>query len=151
LITKDQNGRIEVFTLHRDGEQMLPVFSFEEEAEIFLRLLGRGVGEDWQIKESGAGELVSVLLGPCAGVKAVALDPLPEMLAERTVGLVSLERERFVEGIMARRRRPLGLCEAARGASRDGEWSRRSEAGHCPPEVMMHSKEKGMPIWICSS
>ncbi len=64
---------------------------------MFLRL--RGEGEDWQARESGAGELVSMLYGPCADVKEVALDPLPEMVAERTVGLVSLLRERFIEAI----------------------------------------------------
>ena len=40
LIAKSENSRIEVLTLDRDGEEMLPVFSHEEEAEMFLRLLG---------------------------------------------------------------------------------------------------------------
>jgi hypothetical protein len=37
-----------------------------------------------------------VLYGPCARVRAVALDPLPEMVAEGTIELVSLNRSRFV-------------------------------------------------------
>ena len=41
----------------------------------------------------------------CADVKEVALDPLPEMVTERTVGLVSLLRERFIQVITARRSR----------------------------------------------
>ena len=46
------------------------------------------------------GELVSVLYGPCAGVKKVALDPLPpEVGGEEMIGLVSLSRERFVMGL----------------------------------------------------
>jgi hypothetical protein len=130
LIAKNGNGRIEVLTLERDGEGMLPVFSHEEEAEMFLRL--GSVGEEWGVSESWAGELVSVLYGPCAGVKEVALDPLPEMVAERTVGLVSLLRERFIEHITARRRLVtpselgwgLSLCE--------DEQSWRSEQDRCP-------------------
>ena len=52
--------------------------------------------------ESTAGELISVLYGSCGSVKRVALDPLPEMLLERTVGLVSLSRERFVDLVLSR-------------------------------------------------
>ena len=120
LIAKSENDPIEVLILDRDGKEMLPVFSHEEEAEMFLRLL-RKVGEDWRVRESRAGELVSVLYGSsCADVKEVALDPLPEMMAERTIGLVSLLRERFIQVITARRRRgrelwELGLVSAPRG------------------------------------
>ena len=73
----------------------MPVFGHEEEAELFLWLEDRNHG--WWTRESSAGELTSVLYGLCNGVKKVVLDPLPRMLAEKTVGLVSLERERFVD------------------------------------------------------
>ncbi len=43
-----------------------------------------------------------MLYDPCMGVKHVALDPLPEMVAERTLGLVSLSRERFLELMLSR-------------------------------------------------
>jgi hypothetical protein len=91
------NGRRDVFTLPYQGEEMLPVFSHREEAEMFLRL--GSVGYDWRASESGARELVSFLCGPCADVRNVALDPLPEMVADRSVGLVSLCRERFLRRI----------------------------------------------------
>jgi hypothetical protein len=68
---------------------------------MILRFEGATGG--WRARESGAGELVSVLSGPCAGVKKVALDPSPEMVVEGTVGLVSLHRESFIGLIMARR------------------------------------------------
>jgi hypothetical protein len=106
LIVKHENDWIEALTL--DCEKAVAIFSHEDEAEMFLRL--EDVGEDWRISESGVGELVSVLYGPCAGVKEVVLDPLPEMVAERTVGLVSLDREYFIECITARRKRFL-FCE----------------------------------------
>ena len=119
LIARNEHRRIEVFTL--DCKKTLPVFSHEEEAEMFLRL--EGVGEGWRVNESRGGELVSMLYGPCMDVKEVALDPLPEMVAERTVGLVSLDRERFIRGIMARRR----FREPDRGSS-PREFERRSAA-----------------------
>jgi DNA-binding NarL/FixJ family response regulator len=92
LITRNVNGRMEMLTLDRDGRKMLPVFSHEEEAEMFLRL--GGIGENWRITESEAKELVSVLHRAGAGVKDVALDPLPEMVTEKTIRLISLPRER---------------------------------------------------------
>lgn len=68
---------------------------------MFLDLGGFEAG--WRIRESAAGELVSVLYGLCAGVSEVALGPLPEMVVDRTVVLVSLDRERFVDRITGRR------------------------------------------------
>ena len=70
LIARNEHGRIEVLTL--DCKQTLPVFSNEDEAEMFLRL--EGVADGWQVSESRVGELVSMLYGPCTGVKEVALD-----------------------------------------------------------------------------
>jgi len=97
LIARNDNRRLEVLTTGEPGgEEVLPVFSHEEEAEMFLRL-GQGGFDRWQARESTAGELISVLYGPCAGVERVALDPLPETVAETRANLfVSLDRERFV-------------------------------------------------------
>ena len=104
LLARNENGRLEVLaTCLAGGEEALPVFSHEEEAELFLRLWEVGF-DGWQVRESTAGELISVLYGPCASVERVALDPLPEMLVERTVGLVSLSRERFVDLVLSRTR-----------------------------------------------
>ena len=129
LITKNYNGRMEVLTIYRRGEQLLAVFSHEDEAEMFLRLSGlSGTGEGWQASEHRSGELISVLYGPCRGVKEVALDPLPEMVAYCTLGLVSLLRERFIE-VITSRRRPLELWETGGVTSSQckGEQSLKSE------------------------
>ena len=99
LIAKNQNGHIEVLTIRCGREKALPVFSFEEEAEMFLRF--GSVGEHWRLRESRAGELLSVLYGACPSVKKVALDPLPEMAADGSADLVSLDRRLFIERIMA--------------------------------------------------
>jgi hypothetical protein len=107
LIAENRNNRIEVLTIRTDEQETLPVFSSEEEAEIFLRF--GGVTGGWRARESGVGELVSVLSGSCAGVKKVALDPSSEMLVDWTVGLVSLLRESFMNLIMAMGSEPLKL------------------------------------------
>lgn len=105
LIAKNETGPIEVFTIDgkgEEGEEVLPVFSHQEEAEMFL-WLGE-VGASWHARESAAGELTSILYGPCSGVTKVVLDPLPKMLEEKTVSLVSLSQKRFIERILSGRR-----------------------------------------------
>jgi len=129
LIAEKRNDRLEVLTIRTDGEQeTLPVFSSEDEAEIFLRF--GGVTGGWRARGSSAGELVSVLCGPCAGVEKVALDPSPEMVVEGTVSFVSLLRESFMNLIMARRS----------GRLRLGEPEKRSSTDHSF-ETMVRSKE----------
>lgn len=97
LLVKNGNLRAEVLVVDRSGGHALPVFSGEGEAEMFLWLAGTCMG-DWRLRETSAGELVSILCGPCADVRSVALDPSPGMAAE-TIGLVSVGRERFVNWI----------------------------------------------------
>jgi hypothetical protein len=98
MLAKDDDLGAEVLLANCDGEQALPVFSGEGEAEMFVWLAG-AFEDGWRGRESSSGELVSILFGPCAGVGRVALDPSPEMTAE-TIRLVSLSRERFVSWIL---------------------------------------------------
>jgi len=98
LIVRDGVGRLEPLCVDDGSGRILPVFSFPEEAEMFLRLGGHD-GDGWRERESSAGELVSVLCGPCADAKSVALDPLPGMLGDGTAALVEVDRERFLKGI----------------------------------------------------
>jgi hypothetical protein len=90
LVAKQRHNGLEVFTI---GTDVLPVFSFREEAEMFLGL-GR-VAESWRVRETTCGELVSVLYGPCKGIEHVALDPVPGV-----VELVSLSRRAFVGALL---------------------------------------------------
>src|SRR4051794_22990075 len=74
LIAERQDNRLEALTIRAyDEQETLPVFSSEEEAKMILQF--GGVTGGWWARESSAGELVSVLSGPCAGVKKVARDP----------------------------------------------------------------------------
>ena len=104
LIAKTENGRVEFLTTtarDEDGGETLPVFGYEEEAEMFVHL--GGYGEDgWSARESSIGEIVSVLCGPCSGVEGVSLDPLPGMVADGTLCLVRLGRERFLDQLLGR-------------------------------------------------
>lgn len=72
----------------------LPVFSFREEAELFLAL--GGLGGDWAVREGGTGDFISLLLGPRADLANVVLDPLPAMLRDSVAGLISISPERFL-------------------------------------------------------
>lgn len=67
---------------------------------MFLRFGVSGTG--WRIRESTCGELASILYAPCRDVEQVVLDPLPRMVAERTVGPVSLSRKAFIEVLLSR-------------------------------------------------
>ena len=98
LVARHSDSQREVLTLTHGGSEVLPVFSFREEAEMYL--LMEKLGGDWQIREIGTGELVSVLQGPCVSVRSVALDPLPSTLADEVTELVGLDRERFVSRVM---------------------------------------------------
>ena len=90
------NGPAGVLKLDLDGlGRTLPVFSFKEEAEMFLAL--DGMGDGWRSGESGAGDLYALFLDVCADVESVVLDPLPAMLHDGTAGLVGLSLGRFVD------------------------------------------------------
>ena len=99
LVVRQENRQMKVLMVGCSGEQALPVFSGDGEAEMFVWL--EGAFEDgWRVKETSAGELVSTLYGPCAGVGRVALDPSPEMVRINAVSLVSVTRQRFLSWIL---------------------------------------------------
>ncbi|MDP9438391.1 MAG: hypothetical protein M3P49_06575, partial [Actinomycetota bacterium] len=101
LLARSERCRTEVLTVNGDGERTLPAFSGEGEAEMFLFLGKETFGRGWYVRETSAGELVSLLSGPYAGVRSVALDPTPGMAKAGTVGLVSVGRRRFVRQVFA--------------------------------------------------
>ena len=101
IIISYQNYRMDALTLDPDSDGgFLAVFSFKEEAEAFLSLLEDDHKRDWRSRQTAAGELVSILMGPCASVKEVALDPLPLWLSRAMLRFVSVNRERFVRYLL---------------------------------------------------
>jgi hypothetical protein len=94
LVARDGVGRLELLTRELpDGRRALSIFSFEEEARLFLT---RGTCGGWRVRMTGIEELVSILSGPRREVELVALDPLPQRQAEALNSLVCVSRERFV-------------------------------------------------------
>ena len=93
------------------GKEALAVFSHQEEADMLLRWFGT-VGEGWRIRQTSAGEVVSLLYGPCCGANTVALDPSPQMLADSFISTVALERGRFVRWVTSRELSPPVLPDA---------------------------------------
>lgn len=103
MIAKHETSRMAVLTVdHGDAGETLPIFSHEEEAETYLWLAAPAEA-GWQARRTTAGELISVLCGPCAGAKKVALDPLPTSNGTEMSNLVSAGRERFLRSLMGER------------------------------------------------
>lgn len=100
LIARSEAGQMEVLIIDRDGEASFPIFGFEDEAKMFLRL-GGFKRDGWRVSESTAGELVSMLASaPCKGTGCVVLDPFPEVV-DRMLGTrmpaVTVSRQSFAD------------------------------------------------------
>ena len=106
LIADYRTGGMEVLRITlASGEEALAVFSFEDEARMFLKLGALGGG--WRVRVTTGGELVSVLFGPCAGVGRVVLDPLPDPFAEALMDLAGMGRETFMASVSGMQRPPV--------------------------------------------
>ena len=96
LIARHENNRLELLTLAATSRgEALPVFGTERAASDFLRSGGFGGG--WWVRESTAGELVSLLLGHLADVESVALDPHP---GPPEAGLPGTSKKEFIDALM---------------------------------------------------
>lgn len=133
LIVAERNGRV----LTVGDHATLAVFSSEGEAELFLRL---AVGDEgWKVQKTSPAKLISMLDDAVA--ERVALDPSPEMFAEHLVGLVSMDKYRFVAAICKVRAdlaSTRGLLDCSRGESRS---PRTHVPGETPtaPEIIVVS------------
>jgi len=106
IITCYEHNRVEVHTIEPEdgGGSSLAVFNFKEAVERFLGSLKDDQRKhDWQSRETSAGELLSILYGPCKGVRWVALDPLPSLLGRAMSPFVRVNRKRFVRSLMGER------------------------------------------------
>jgi|SRR5215212_510639 hypothetical protein len=99
LIARREGNRLEVLTRSTQPcREVLPVFTGAGAARDFLRR--GGVGGDWWVRESTAGELVSLLVGHLPHVDSIVLDPVFGVSAgeaePRSVG-----KEDFVDALIA--------------------------------------------------
>jgi hypothetical protein len=110
ILTSYKHNQMNPLTLDPNGDGgFLPVFSFQEEAQAFLKLLGEEEKElGWRIRETTPGELISVLLALCAQVKRIALDPLPLSCGEAVLPFMSVKWNHFVQDLMGEGRRMTG-------------------------------------------
>ena len=100
---------MDVLTIRLGGSaEALAVFTFEEQARVFLDSRFGATGEGWEARQTWPGELASVLCGPCSAAKEVALDPLPEAVEKgESAGLRTVERDEFL--VMLLGEGPVGI------------------------------------------
>jgi hypothetical protein len=113
LIAKNDNGSLEALTIDLDGQETIPLFSFREEAEMYMRYEVRG---SWWVRKTSAGELISLLFGPYSRVEMVALDPLPKMCDEGMTPLVSVRSKDFALRLLSDRGARVTSTPARRAA-----------------------------------
>src|SRR5829696_3281785 len=73
--------------------EAIALFSGEEEAKMFCHFCEEGASA--KIRQTTAGEVLSLLYCPWCAAKHVALDSFSEILGERLLGLLTLDREDF--------------------------------------------------------
>jgi hypothetical protein len=78
-----------------EGREAIALFSSEEEAMMFGHFSKHGA--KGSVRETTAGEVLSLLYGPWSVARHVALDPFPEVLGSRLSGLLTLDREGFAQ------------------------------------------------------
>ncbi len=93
-----QGGRTKPLALDLPGDEegALAVFSFEEEAQMYLQVAAPE--GSWRVEEVEVGELVSMLdRGICSTAKRLALDPTPPQVSAREANLlVCTSRQGFL-------------------------------------------------------
>lgn len=95
LLVRNGRGQTEVLsTSLSGGQQALPVFSFEEEAKMFLCL--RDSQDGWRVEETAAEELLS-MLDTDLSAGCVTLDPIPEDSCLNSTGILSISQKDFME------------------------------------------------------
>ena len=73
--------------------EALALFSGEEEARMFCHFCEKVASA--KIRQTTTGEVISLLYCPWCAAKHVALDPFPEILGGRLLGLLTLDRADF--------------------------------------------------------
>ena len=96
VIARLENNRLKVLSLAAGPRgAVLPVFGTGRAAHEFLRRGGFGGG--WRVRESTAGELISLLLSHLASVERVVLNPRS---AVSEAGLESTSKRDFIAALM---------------------------------------------------
>ncbi len=98
VVIKDGDEGLEVLRVSLQGNgEVLPVFSAGWAARGYL--FAEAPGGGWYVKTCTPDELVFLLVGSCAGVEWVALDPRPGQRREGEAATV-MPRENFVDYLL---------------------------------------------------
>jgi hypothetical protein len=101
LITKRITSKTDIFTTHLCGDsKAFVVFSFQEEAEMFLDLQLSASKDGWKVRQTSVEELVSIIYGSCSDTKKVVLDPVPEIRGEALADPLSMPRDDFLRFLL---------------------------------------------------
>lgn len=108
IVTRTVRGRRQIMPTRLPGHRLaIAVFSFEEEALMFLKLSGerhgRGAERRWRIQKADPGKLASVLLDQGGRVGWVTLDPLTIAGAEPMNVLASMCCADFLDFLLENR------------------------------------------------
>jgi hypothetical protein len=98
LIARLTDGKMDALTLDGGGDRVLPVFSFRDEAEMYVRFQLGTLG--WEPREYSADEIASMLYRSLSDVTRVALDPLPEACDKTLLDLLCVRRDVFVRSLL---------------------------------------------------
>ena len=98
LIANATDGKMDALTLDGGGDRVLPVFSFRDEAEMYVRLQLGTPG--WEPRGFSADEIASMLYRSLSDVARVALDPLPEVCDKTLLDLLCVRRDAFVRSLL---------------------------------------------------
>ena len=98
LIANLKDGKMDALTLDGGGDRVLPVFSFRDEAEMYVRLQLGTPG--WEPRGFFADEIASMLHRSLSDVARVALDPLPEVCDKTLLDLLCVRRDAFVRSLL---------------------------------------------------
>ena len=98
VVARDGDKGLEVLRVPSKGKgDALPVFSAGWAARGYL--FAEAPGGGWYVRACAPGELVSLLVGPCAGIEWVMLDPRPGRHTGEAANLMPWEN--FVDYLLA--------------------------------------------------
>ena len=98
VVVKEGGKGLEVLRVPLRGKgEALPVFSAGWAARGYL--FSEAPGGGWYVSACTPGELISLLVGPCAGVEWVMLDPRPVRYTREVAN--RMLRENFVDYLLA--------------------------------------------------
>ncbi|HET7479911.1 MAG TPA: hypothetical protein VFJ72_10410 [Rubrobacteraceae bacterium] len=101
LISRCEHNRLDILTVFpRDDEETVPVFGTRRMAEEFLR--DGGFEQGWRVRESTAGELISLLLSCLVDLNSVSMDPSPDLAFTGTAPSKRATRREFIAALMGR-------------------------------------------------